>query len=161
MNDDILNLSPPWETLARKFKALFDGDDEVTVSLDVRDENRTIRIVVNNLAKAAALERIVPPEFSLGNVVVAVAVVPGNSADTIGTTLRNAFAGNPNFVGVTEIRPDGCTNTVTYAEFSPEVVQFWNDDLGNPRGVTSTLFATLASECFKSNCGATFTTAVK
>lgn len=161
MKADTLKLSSPWETLARKFKALFDGDDEVTVTPDFRNENRTIRIFVNNSAKAAALEKIVPSEFSLGNVVVAVAVVPGNSADTIGATLRTAFAGNPNFAGVTEIRPEGCANTVTYAEFSPEVVQFWNDDLGNPHGVTSTLFAALASECFKSDCGATFTTAVK
>ena len=156
-----LDLSSPWETLARKYKALFAGDAEVTVTPDFRGDNRTIRIYVNNAAKAAALEKIVPKEVALGNVKVAVAVIPGNDTETIAATLRTAFAGNTAFSRVTEIRPQGCINTITYAEFEPSVVQFWNDDLGNPRGITSELFANIAYDCLDADCGATFTTAVK
>lgn len=155
-------LTPPWQGIANKLTALFEGDNEITVTPDFRDpENRVIRICVNNAGKCNALIKLLPEEYTLGDVKVALDVVPGNKPESPAALARMAFAGNPNFEGVTEVSP--CTDgaPVTFAEFAPDVAQFWNDDLSNPHGVSSALYADLASELFRPDCGLVFTTALK
>ena len=154
-----LKLSTPWDTLARKMQAIFDGDDEVTVTPDFRGDNRVIRIYVASPAKAVALGRLLPGEIALGSVKVTIAVVSVNGEPTVAALMRTAFAGNPNVARVTEV-PMRDGSEATYVEFKPEVAQFWNDDLSNPGGVTSGLLADFAKELFPT-AGALFTTAAK
>ena len=154
-----LKLSTPWDTLARRMQAIFDGDDDVTVTPDFRGESRIIRICVNSPAKADALDMLLPPAIQLGNVKVELPVIHGGEEPSTAQLMRTAFAGNPNVERVTEV-PMRDGSAATYVEFKPEVAQFWNDDLSNPRGVTSGLLADFAKELFPT-AGALFTTAAK
>lgn len=140
-----VTISAPWEAHKRKLEALFAQDSEVTVEATFTAEERHIAIRVENPAKAEALGYLLPTEVEFGNVKVAINVIPANKP-TVASLLRTAFAGNPALKGVTVVKGAFDTNAVTYAEFEPRVVQYWNDDLSNPHGVTTTLMETLAAD---------------
>ena len=133
------HLSPPWEGLERKLAALFALDKEVSVEAKFSDAAKDIDIRVDNPAKAEALGELLPCEVEFGNVKVAVNVIPCNKS-SVASLLRTAFAGNLALKGVTVVKD------MTFAEFEPRAVQFWNDDFGTPHGVSTALLETLASE---------------
>ena len=155
-----LGLSAPWDECARKATALFEGDDEVTIVADYRNpDDRKIKFYVNNAAKADALGKLLPPEYKFGNVVVKIEIDPGNAAESPATIAKAAFAGNPNVAGIVEgvVGP----NPVVFAEFNPDVVQYWNDNLGNPAGIQTALMEDIAKSVLRADCGIVFTTAAK
>ena len=86
-------------------------------------------------------------------------MVPANETEE--TTLdlfRKAFYGNPavdSFVSI----PTMYGAPMNYLLFAPEVVQFWADNLGNPHGVESMLYETIAKDIFE-NPDIVFSTAV-
>ena len=88
-----------------------------------------------------------------------ITVVPAN--ETVETTLdifRKAFYGNPavdSFVSI----PTMYGAPMNYMLFAPEVVQFWADNLGNPNGIESMLYETIAKDIFE-NSDMIFSTAV-
>lgn len=133
------HLSPPWEGLQRKLAALFAQDSEVTVESTFAADKKHIDVRVDNPAKAGALGYLLPEKVEFGNVRVVIDVIPAKKP-SVASLLRAAFVGNPALKGVTVVKD------MTFAEFEPRAVQFWNDDFGNPHGVSTALMETLASE---------------
>ena len=56
------------------------------------------------------------------------------------------------------MRPIGTTNPFVYVMFKPEVVQYWDDNLGDPHGNISTLAQEIARDVFEDGNGVYFST---
>lgn len=141
-------LSPPWATHVSLIKALFEGDPQVRV--DYNDETRTVKLYVSNPCKSDAIDGIIKHEIEFGNVVLHVQVVPPNGNDLADTILQ-AFDGNPAFSDVV-VNRNPSMGELVYAMFKPEVVQFFNDDLGDAHGLTTLTYEQVATEVLE--CGA-------
>jgi hypothetical protein len=152
-----VGLASPWVIFYKEIEALFAKDPDVDVIFN--EKNPEIKILVNDEIKADAISKIFPHHKTLGNVEVKITVVPANETEE--TTLdifRKAFYGNPavdSFVSV----PTIYGAPMNYLLFVPEVVQFWADNLGNPHGVESMLYETIAKDIFE-NPDMIFSTAV-
>ena len=71
-----------------------------------------------------------------------------------------AFSGNAAFVNTIPV--EGVfTNPILYVVFEKEVVQYFNDDLGDPHGNRSTLYQELAKEVFPEHDGVLYCTDVE
>ena len=154
-----MKLSPPWITLLSEVKALFKDDPEVEVVYD--EANYVIRLMVTNQAKAEALDKIVRHEVAFGNVTARITVkyTEKNQSefDAKIATFKTAFAGNPAFVNVI-VGGNPVMGQVGYVMFKKEVVQFYNDNLADPEGNESTLYATIAKDVLDSHPGFYFST---
>lgn len=138
-----INLSPPWVTFYREVEALFKEDPEVKV---VYNENTyELKLLVDNPQKADALAYLLPEEKEFGNIKLTIKVIPANkNLETI-DYIKHAFAGNP-VVSFYEEAPDIFANKMDYVVFRKEVVQFYNDDMGDVYGNVSTLYEDLARD---------------
>lgn len=146
-------LSPPWTTFRHKVEALFAHDPGVRV--DVSGENTAtpeIKLHVEKPAKAAALARLLPTCRAFGGVTVQIAVVPANEAFALPKASRGvvelahaAFEGNGAVAAIRQMS-GGAFRDLVYVAFKPEVVQFFNDDLGDINGNWSGLYAGIAKE---------------
>ena len=143
---DILGLSTPWVTFAREIDAIFSEDPEVTVVY--QNDNKEIKIYVDNYAKADAIAAIIPQEKTFGNVTVKVIVIPSNE-DLVNriTLFRNAFAGNPILNRIETVTP-APNGPVNYVIFNREILSFFNDDLSDFYGAESTLAEDIARDVF-------------
>ena len=152
-----VGLASPWVIFYKEIEALFAKDPDIDVIFN--EKNPEIKILVNDEIKADAISKIFPHHKKLSNVEVKITVVPAN--ETVETTLdifRKAFYGNPavdSFVSV----PTMYGAPMNYMLFAPEVVQFWADNLGNPNGIESMLYETIAKDIFE-NSDMIFSTAV-
>lgn len=152
-----VGLASPWVIFFKEVQALFAKDPDVDVIFN--EKNPEIKILVNGEIKADAISKIFPHHKTLGNVEVKITVVPANETEE--TTLdlfRKAFYGNPavdSFVSI----PTMYGTPMNYLLFVPEVAQFWADNLGNPHGVESMLYETIAKDIFE-NPDMIFSTAV-
>lgn len=142
-----LKLSAPWETLHHEIVELFKGDEDVQISFD--EENYIIKLHVIGERKAAALDELLPKEKVFGNVTVKIEVIPANMSDErLIHLIKDAFDGNPNVDEIVTL-PLPTGDTVNYVLFSPEVVQFFNDDISDPRGLETTLCEKIAKDLIK------------
>lgn len=149
-------ISPPWLTFFREIRELFSGDSEVTVDYD--DDKKEIKLRVDNEEKAEALSKILPTERDFGGVIVTIMVVPANKAECTREELfRKAFKGNDNVVEIFSV-PDEMAYSPTYVIFKKEVVQFYNDNMGDAHGNTSTLHQEIAKDIFRNAPGILFCT---
>ena len=150
-----LKLSPPWITYFNEIKALFEHD--VQIKLNFTED--TIKLYVDNPAKAYALSQILPEEKVFGNITVKVIVIPANEdasfaedTYTIGEIFEMAFKNNPIYAFVYEV-PQIFNNRIVYVVFKNKVVQFFNDNLSDVYGNVSTLYQNIAYDVFtKDNC---------
>ena len=150
-----MKLSPPWVKYFKELKALFEFDPHVSVTFD--EDEYVIKVYVEGAVKAEALTEILPMEKEFGNVVVKIEVIPANlSADNPAELFKAAFEGNPVFAYA--ISPVGVFNAFKYIVFKPEVVQFYNDDLGDVNGNCTTLYQDIAKDVFKDFNGVYFCT---
>jgi hypothetical protein len=140
-----MNLSAPWYTYAKKVKAFFAYDDEVTVGEleKLGNGHYSLAITVKNPAKAYALDKLVRPDTVFGETHVFTDValdgVEGTEA-----LLRTAFKGHFAVADVaTKATPGG--NSV-YLRFQPEIIQFYNDDLSDFAGNYTELIHKVAAE---------------
>jgi hypothetical protein len=137
-----LQLSPPWITIYREIQAMFKHDK--TVKVIYNNDTPSVNVYVEDPVKADAIEQILIHEFPFGNVKLRVNVYPGDDeellqdlsvgADKLFTT---AFKDNSALSFTTEDQKGLFAET--YIVFVPEVVQFFNDDLSDIRGLESTL----------------------
>ncbi len=149
-----MGLSSPWVTYARKVHALFAEDPDIQCVWD--DEDITLKLYVNNALKADALEQLFPETKDFGNVTMEIAIIPANDNITKSDLIKTALAGNPIVSYVEHI--DVLNNPIDYIVFEKEVIQYFNDNLGDIHGVESTLYEDLAREIFEEHDGVFFCT---
>ena len=156
MNENI-KLSAPWVQFFREIEALFERDPEIKVIY--KDDEVAIKLYVENHDKAEALEQLLPSEKIFGDVIVKICVIPSN--DHLRTELdllEVAFKGNPVFEYAEAVEtPYG---TFNYAIFKKEVIQYFNDNIGDINGKKSTLSEDIARDVFETTnvhyCTSTF-----
>ena len=153
-----VKLAAPWVTYFRKIEALFGADPDVDVRLD--EEKKVITLYVSGEDKADAIAQLLPFQKEFGNVTVQINVVPANREEYQTIDLINlAFKGNPNLSYIETV--DGIfSNKINYVVFKNEVVQYFNDNLNDIHGLTSTLYQDIAKDIFGTNKDVCFCTDV-
>ena len=107
---------------------------------------------VENGVKADALTKILPAEKEFGNIKLNIQVIPANETQSLAMIYRNALNGNPVFDKVKEVKvADGAK--FNYVTFAKEVVQYYNDNMGDPNGLNSTLYQEIAKDLFNTEPG--------
>lgn len=155
MEDKKMKLSPPWVEYYRKIEAMFGPDPDIRVEFD--EDEMHIKLYVESHEKATALDELLPVQKDFGNVSVFIEVIPANDEPKRIDYIKRAFEGNPAFSYATTI--EGImSNPISYVVFKPEVIQFWNDNMGDPHGITSTLMADIAKEIIGEDEGVIFST---
>lgn len=159
-----LSLEAPWETFAKKVKALFERDDDITVS-DVYepDDGRTdygFAIQVRKHDKFLALDRLLPAVKTFGNVTLSIDLFDEENTEIDPVALfKTLFDGNP-IVDSIKTRTDMAGVDWNYVRFKPEVIQFYDDDLNDYNGNWNGLAEDIAREVFEENArGVNFCTA--
>ena len=143
-----VSMVSPWMDYVHKLEAFFKKDDDVTIEF-VDGEDRKIKIFVETDKKAEALEKLLPESVTFGNVSVKIIVIPANEGEESKAALfRAAFEGNDAISFIETVSPPFSSNPFTYVVFEKEVVQYWNDNLGDINGLRSTLYQDLAREIF-------------
>ena len=150
-----VKLSAPWDEFYNEVNELFRYDDEVRVVFF--EEQKTIKLYVDNPAKAEALQKLLPQKKEWGKVVLLIEVIPSNKEKKTELTRSIwsvAFTSNTAVSFIYTI--DGIfSNPLTYVVFVNEVVQYFNDNLGDINGNRSTLYEDIARDVFE-NVDATF-----
>ena len=153
-----VNLSAPWDELYSQFEQMFKYDDDVRVVFD--EEKKHIKLYVDDFDKAEALDDLLVAEHTFGNVKVKVSVMIANEdMDLDIETLRKAFTGN-GAVNFIESTGGDFALPMTYVVFKNEVVQYFNDNLGDVNGNESTLFQNIAKTLFRPLVGVHYCTDV-
>ncbi len=157
-----VNLAAPWTTFYRQVQAFFKNDPEIKVMYNAQGPE--LKLYVDNPVKAEALTQLLEPTRTFGNVTLTISVVPSNKAVDGGipemncdsALIKAALAGN----GAVSLVKDVVVmaNTLTYVAFKKEVVQFFNDNLSDLRGLTSTLYQDIAEVIFTHHLGVCFCT---
>ena len=165
-----LGLSSPWVTFYHEVSAFFEKDSDITVVYN-EDEN-VLNLYVDNAAKAAALTELLPVEKTFGAVTMRINVIPANRVaktklasfkatdEPVGMLYETALDGNEHLADIVHI--NGIfNNPMTYVIFRKEVIQYYNDSLGDFNGVCSTLMQNIAEEIFENRTGVYFCTDVQ
>lgn len=152
-----MKLSPPWVTFYHKINALFEEDDQVRVVFE--EEVSEIKIYVESAVKAEAIQAILPAEKEFGGVTVRITVIPANEQSTA-SLIRTAFDGNPALSCIKTVSTP-VMGEVNYVVFAKKVVQFFNDDLTDLNGNTSTLYQEIAKDVIDAGTGVFFCTEEK
>lgn len=158
-----LKLSSPWITRYHEIEAMFRYDPEVHVVYD--EEESVVRLYVDNQYKADALASIIKHETDFGNVKLFVEVIPANGGLPIISNVKNetfeiAFKDNGAFSFVKKI--SGIfTNDLIYVVFKKQVVQYYNDDLGDIYGNCTTLYQEIAKDIFEEREGVFYCTDIE
>lgn len=147
----IIKKSAPWVTYYREVNELFKKDKDVFVVFD--EENVELKIYVKDQIKASAIQYLMPTEKEFGNVVLKIDVIPANgkelrevSTSNIVTIACDAFRDNDAVYMVTDVR---AVFDLVYVIFRKEVVQFFDDNIGDINGNYSTLYEVIARNVFK------------
>ena len=170
-----LKMVSPWIDYYHKLQAFFKEDTDVTVVIEDEDENE-IKLYVDNERKADALTEMLPKKKTFGSITVKITVIfsddkfskmyrPTPYSSGRSSPSRRVYAGpNPNMHPAVELiysafmgngafcfvdRVSLQTNDIVYAVFKNEVVQYYNDDIGDYYGQCSTLYQYLANDIFK------------
>lgn len=145
-----VKLSPPWIEYVDKLDVFFKKDDDIEIDYEDGDEEdeKKIKIFVDNQKKAEALEELLPREKFFGNVKVNIVIIPNNEDNKV-SALKTLLEGNEAVSFIETITMPFAINSFTYVVFEKEVVQYWNDNLADYNGLTSTLYQDLAKEIFE------------
>ena len=158
-----LQLVSPWINFYHELQAFFRNDRDVTVIFD--EEETEVKLFVNGTDKADALTKLLPESKKFGSVTLKITVVPANAEPRCRSTpyrrrsyavqrymnetqelFSNALCFNPAFAFTDKV--DLQTNEIIYVVFRNEVVQYYNDDLGDYYGQCSTLYQNIAADIF-------------
>lgn len=147
MGNTNVKMCSPWVTYVHNLSALFGTDPDIVITFD--ESEMRVKLLVVGADKAAALDRLLPGSitFGTGNNLM-IEVVPANKEKSKADLFRDAFEGNPLYSQTMVIQPSGSGNAFTYVMFNKDVVQYWNDNLGDPHGTVSVLAQDLAREIF-------------
>ena len=155
--DNKAKLTPPWFGYVNKLIALFDEDPEIRIEFDA--DKLKLELYVDNTDKADALEELLPDSVDFGGEELTITVVPydNDCTRTKARLLDLAFRGNPVVTDIVEVE-GAFTNPMMYIEFRKEVVQYYDDNLGDLHGNRSTLLQDIAKEVFDGAEGVFFCT---
>ena len=148
--EEKVSMVSPWMDYVKKLEAFFQKDDAVKIEF-IDGEAREVKVYVEGGRKAEALEKLLPKSIDFGNVTVKVTVVPANLEESKAALFRAAFEGNDAVNFIETVTPPFSSNSFTYVVFEKDVVQYWNDNLGDFYGLSSTLYQDLAKEIFNGN----------
>lgn len=153
-----MRLEPPWETYYRELSLLFDDDPDLQVIYDSYEQE--IKIYADDEAKYSALSALLPAEKEFGNVKLKVTIVPSNVKMRkvhmpTSEMFEDLFDDNPIVHDI--VRSTGIYEA-TYIVFRKEVVQYYNDDIGDINGLCSTLYQDIAKKIFENHDGVHFCT---
>lgn len=149
-----VKMSAPWECYVRELKELFAGDDEVNVTGPVKvGSDYRVKLYVANETKAEAIRKLLPEVKDFGGVRLCIDVPEANTTASLQRLVEQAFAGNDNFVGASSVDTGATSNVFTYAEMEAAVVQYWNDNLGNPHGLETKTLEEVARDVFQGGMG--------
>lgn len=147
-------LSPPWVTYYRELNELFKNDKEVFIEYD--EDKIEIKITTLKYEKSLALKKVLPNEKDFSGVVLKINIVYEEPKMDITGAFNELAVNNPVFKLVYSFPTS--TNPIIYVMFAKEVVQYWNDDMSDPHGVTSTLYEAIARNIFTSRENVIFST---
>lgn len=141
-----IGLAPPWVIYSNEIEALFRDDPEIRV--EYNDDEKEVKLYVENQEKADALTKLLPSTQSFGNIVLKITIVPANVLEDSKVKLfQVAFEGNPAFSYSRSI--EGIlSNPIHYIVFKKKVVQYYDDDIGDINGICSTLYQDIAKDVF-------------
>ena len=134
------NVLPPVFTVANRYKALFDGDKEVKIEVEQKDN--TISILVANSLKAACIDKIVD---RISDPSITIKVINLNYDRDVSDLLKYSFEGNPHFSRIIKCEPIEGTEVYSTV-FKKEVIQFSNDNGGAIEGKETRVMEQLARE---------------
>ena len=150
-----VKLEAPWYTHAKKLKALFERDPDITVGEiyefpEGAEAQYGLDIEVRNHEKFVALDRALPSVKEFGNVKLAITLYDEeNAAVNADISLyETIFAGNPILDRVEDVTDHTGTH-LGYVIFKPEVIQFFDDDISSFSGKWSGLAQDIADEVFR------------
>ena len=159
----VVKLSAPWQTYYKELSLLFEHDDEVRIVYDT--DEQIINIYVDNAVKAEAMAAALPTVKEFGTVILEINIIPSNKRVNMlraskGMGFVDLFKGNSIVDDVVVV--DGImSNPITYVIFKKEVVQYFNDDLGDANGMCTTLYQDIAKRVFEEHEGVFFCTNTK
>lgn len=150
-----LKLSPPWNEYANKIKILFEKDSDININYD--KDNIVLSLYVDNTDKAVALNHLLPEEIDFGGQKMKIRIVPTNAEKNIRQYMKDLFKGNP-IVNRIEDVTGPISNPMTFVEFRKEIVQYYNDNIGDLHGNRTTVIEEIAREVFEKKDGVFFCT---
>lgn len=158
MNEEAtrVQLSTPWAIYYRQLESLFAKDPEIHVGFDA--DEPSVQIRVDNQEKAEALQKLLPLSKTFGNVTLRIDIIPANFQESKAKLFETVFQGNDAFSRIVDIDNPFISNPVTYVMFKKEVVQYFNDNLGDLNGICSTLYQDIAKDIFEGVSGIYFCT---
>ena len=145
-----MKMIAPWIDYYRGVEALFKNDPSVRVLYD--DEHKELCLYVDDSDKAYALTEVMPTDKVFGNVKLNINIIPANSLSKsvrikVEDYFNHIFNGNPILTNV-QLVYGIFSNPIIYVVFRKEVVQYFNDDLGDINGLRSTLWEDIARDVF-------------
>lgn len=162
MNNPKLALLPPWSTYINKINELFKKDPQIIINTDFNSEHPSVSLATNNPDKASALLKLLPAEKEFGGVTLNININCYTFSNKEFTTAKElfetAFSKNP--VLLYALESDSWYAPFTYIIFQNKVVQFYNDNLNDPEGYSSTLYQDIASEVFDDINGVAYSTSL-
>ena len=150
-----VSASSPWMSFARKLYMLFGQDPDIRLVYET--DGPEIKMYVNDIIKADAINKKIPNNVEFGNVSLKITIIPSNTEKSNGDTFEKIFIGNPIFKGVV-VDDDPISFGLTHVIFENKVVQFFDDQLNDPNGLESTLYEDIAREVFENGDGVFFNT---
>lgn len=141
-----LEKSAPWIEMVSKFEKLFEYDAEISIEYD--DNSKTLHLYVDNEEKADALTRLLPDSYELGNIALNVIIIYyPNGEPSRQKLFEKAFEDNP-IVGEIMTGRNPITKDDVFVVFTPEIVQYHNDNLFDINGLKTTVYEEIARDVF-------------
>ena len=141
-------MSPPWLGYYNKIKALFGKDEDIKIEFD--NDEMVLKMFIDSTDKYEALKNLLPREKDFGGAVLHIVLVPANKDQKqFGHDFKAVFKGNPAVAEMHEVT-GVFTNPLLYISFEKEVIQYYDDNIGDLHGNRSALLEDIAREVFES-----------
>ena len=142
-------LSPPWIETLSKLKAMFGEDPDINIKYEGK---YSVKLYVNDCNKAAALCYLLKSEYNYGNINFSIVIIPSNGECTLELEdsvkmYETAFKNNPVLSFIHKVEGPFGFHAI-YVVFKNKVVQYFNDNLNDIYGNTSTLYEDIARDIF-------------
>ena len=149
---DKVGLSSPWVTYFHKIESLFGSDEDIKIEYD--NDIPEIKLFVADGEKAEVIAKLLPESETFGNVTLKIEVVPPNNESNniedldVVELFKIAFKNNPVVNRIERVIDPRTEMEFDYVVFKKEVVQFFDDNLGDINGNCSTLNEYIARDVF-------------